>query len=212
MSDKQEIAGILLDLKAVSVSPRKPFTWASGLKSPLYCDNRLIISTVEERRVVVNAFLNLMEEKGWKPDVVAGTATAGIPHAAWIAERLSVPMIYVRSSEKKHGRKNLIEGSLPPGAEVVVIEDLISTGGSSVKAAIGVQEAGGKVLGVAAIFQYGMEKARACFEEAGLPFATLTDLESLLDVAGDKGLLSEEEKTLVSQWRQDPPAWSETYG
>jgi len=212
VSDKKNIAGILLDLKAVSVSPRKPFTWASGLRSPLYCDNRLIISTVNERRVVVDAFLNLMKAMDWQPDVVAGTATAGIPHAAWIAEKLSIPMIYVRSAEKKHGRKNLIEGSLAQGSKVVVIEDLISTGGSSVKAAAGVQEAGGQVLGVAAIFQYGMQKAQDQFDAAGLPFATLTNLETLLQVAGEKGILSDEEKDLVSLWKQNPAAWSETYG
>ncbi len=212
MQRQHTIAKILLDLGAVSISPHRPFTWASGLRSPLYCDNRLLISTVSERRTVIDAFARLLEDRGWRPDVIAGTATAGIPHAAWIAEVCSRPMVYVRSSEKKHGRQNLIEGALPAKAHAVVIEDLISTGGSSVKAAASLRAAGASVLGVAAVFQYGMAKARQNFEEAGLAYATLTDLDALLDVALQEGRLTADEKKLVTQWRRDPVLWSERYG
>lgn len=211
MNSKLAIASILLDLKAVSLSPRDPFTWASGLRSPIYCDNRLIISTVEERRQVVRAFVDLIHEMNWKPKAIAGTATAGIPHAAWIAEAMSLPMIYIRSSEKKHGKQNLIEGRLAEGTEIVVIEDLISTGGSSVAAANAAIEAGAKVLGVAAIFQYGMDKAKQRFDEASMPFATLTDLSKLLEAAQSKGYLNEEDSAMVAEWRQDPVAWSEKH-
>ena len=212
MNDKTRIAEILLDLKAVSPSPMNPFTWASGMRSPIYCDNRLIISNVKARRAVIAAFVRLLENLEVAPEVVAGTATAGIPHAAWLAESLSLPMIYVRSSEKKHGKQNRIEGKLNQGAKVIVIEDLISTGGSSVSAARGIQEAGGEVLGVVAIFQYGMDRARNTFGEAGIAYDTLTDLATLLDVAVEKGYLTGAEKVLMAEWRLDPAAWSEKHG
>jgi len=211
MNRKEQIAEILLDLKAVSVSPRQPFTWASGLRAPLYCDNRLIISTVAQRRIVIEGFVALMQELDWKPEVVAGTATAGIPHAAWLAEALSLPMIYIRSAEKKHGKKNRIEGTLPTGAEVVVIEDLISTGGSSISAAQGVEEAGGRVLGIAAIFRYGMSRADKAFAEADINYASLTDLPALLDVALRRGYLVEDERQAVLAWREDPALWSQQF-
>jgi len=208
MKDRRDIAGILLELGAVSVSPREPFTWASGLLSPLYCDNRLLVSTVDERRRVVVAFTALIQAQGWSPTVIAGTATAGIPHAAWIAEALSLPMVYIRSSEKKHGKKNLIEGRLPADARAVVIEDLISTGGSCIKAAQALMAEGAVVEGVAAIFQYGMDRARQAFAEAEIAFATLTDLSELLDVAVTAKRITDHERELVETWRLDPPAWS----
>ncbi|MDJ0838484.1 MAG: orotate phosphoribosyltransferase [Acidobacteriota bacterium] len=211
MSRAHDIAAILLDLEAVAVSPKKPFTWASGLRSPLYCDNRLIISTVHERRKVADAFTKMIAELGWQPQIIAGTATAGIPHAAWVAELMDLPMVYIRSAEKKHGKKNLIEGRLPKGARVVVIEDLISTGGSSIKAARAVEEAGGKVVGIAAVFQYGMRRAVNGFAEAGYPYDSLTDLASLLDVAENRQQLNAEEKQTVLQWREDPQAWSDNH-
>ena len=212
MTRANDIAEILLRLKAVSISPKQPFTWASGLRSPLYCDNRLIISTVAERRTVANAFVSLMDEQGWQPNVVAGTATAGIPHAAWIADALSLPMVYIRSAEKKHGKQNRIEGRLPEDARAVVIEDLISTGGSSVSAAQALEESGARILGVAAIFSYGMDKATRAFAEAGMAHATLTNLESLLAAAVTRGDLDEAERELVASWRVDPVAWSERHG
>lgn len=209
MNDRRDIAGILLELGAVSVSPREPFTWASGLLSPLYCDNRLLVSTVEERRQVVGAFVRLIQTRGWKPTLIAGTATAGIPHAAWIAEALSLPMLYIRSTPKKHGKKNMIEGKLHPNAHAVVIEDLISTGGSSIKAAQALIAEGAAVEGVAAIFQYGMKSAETAFSQAQLPYETLTDLSALLDVAVQQQRISDEERKLVEEWRQNPAAWSD---
>ena len=209
LGDNQLIAETLLKLKAVTISPTEPYTWASGLKSPLYCDNRLIISTVKERRHVAASFVRKLEALDWRPTVIAGTATAGIPHAAWIAELLSLPMVYIRSSEKKHGKQNRIEGRVPQGAKAVVIEDLISTGGSSVSAAQVLQDQGVEVIGVLAIFQYGMAKAKVRFHEAGLPFDTLTNLETLLKTAMDLGSLTKDEYRSVIEWSNDPQGWSD---
>ncbi len=212
MSDAKHIAEILLDLKAVSISPRQPFTWASGLRSPLYCDNRLIISAVVERRAVTQAFVTLFKQRDWQPNVIAGTATAGIPHAAWIADTLSLPMVYIRGAEKQHGKQNRIEGRLPEDAQAVVIEDLISTGGSSVSAALALADAGARIQGVAAIFSYGMDKATRCFADAQLNHATLCNLEALLSVAQMRGDLDSDEVALVKTWSQDPITWSQRHG
>lgn len=209
MRDAKAIAKILLDLGAVSLSPKAPFTWASGLRSPLYCDNRLIISTVEERRTVIQSFVDTIKDQGWAPDVIAGTATAGIPHGAWVAEAMGLPMVYVRSSSKKHGKQNLIEGRLQKGQKVVVIEDLISTGGSCIKAADALVEAGAEVIGVVAIFQYGLDKSVKAFADASLPYTTLSNLDALLAQAVASESINEEESGLVADWRKDPQAWSD---
>jgi len=208
---EQVIASILLELGAVSISVSPPFTWASGLKAPLYCDNRLLLSTVTQRRSVCSAFRALLQEQAWQPAVIAGTATAGIPHAAWLAEALSLPMVYVRSAEKGHGKKNLIEGRLEPGAPCVLVEDLISTGGSVLKAAAGLREAGAELLGVAAVFQYGLPAASAHFAAANLAFASLTDLESLLAVAMSENRIQDGDRDIVREWRKDPAAWSRAH-
>ena len=205
---RQSIARILLDLGAVTISANKPYTWSSGMKSPLYCDNRLIISTVEQRRQVCAAFSDLLKRRDWQPTYIAGTATAGIPHAAWLAEALSLPMVYVRSQAKKHGKENLIEGYLPEGAHCVVVEDLISTGGSSIRAAANLRQSGAQVLGVAAIFQYGLASAEKGFAGAEIAFDSLTDLENLLETAVSMDLIQDSERQLVRRWRQDPEAWS----
>lgn len=212
MSRAHDIAAILLDLKAVSVAPRTPFTWASGLSSPIYCDNRLIISAVTERRRVAQAFCDLIAEQSYAPDLIAGTATAGIPHAAWIAEGLSLPMVYIRSSEKKHGKKNQIEGRLSPGARAVVVEDLISSGGSSIRAAQALEDAGASIAGVVAVFQYGLAGSAEAFAAAKMPFATLTNLDALLEVAAERGDLDAEELELMQSWSLDPKAWSQAHG
>jgi len=206
--DRAEIARTLLALGAVSLSPRQPFTWASGLKSPIYCDNRLIISDVAARGRVIDGFVRMLARLDWRPDAIAGAATAGIPHAAWLADRLALPMVYVRAAEKKHGKQNRIEGRLPQGARVVVIEDLISTGGSSISVAQALREAGAKALGVAAVFQYGMARAAANFDAADLAFAALTDLEILLTVAAEDGRLTKGDLALIRAWREDPAGWS----
>ncbi|MBN2715338.1 MAG: orotate phosphoribosyltransferase, partial [Deltaproteobacteria bacterium] len=184
---KKEIAKILLELNAVALRLDPPFTWASGRFSPIYCDNRLIISSTEDRKTVADGFVKLIAQNGWQPDVIAGTATAGIPHAAWVADILDLPMVYVRGSAKGHGKENRIEGTLRAGQKVVLIEDLISTGKSSIDAANGVVDAGGDLLGVAAIFTYGLPVAAQQFTDAGMAFDTLTSFETLMDVAEELG-------------------------
>lgn len=212
MNLAEHIAEILLRLEAVSIKPQTPFTWASGMKSPIYCDNRLIISTVAERQVVIDAFASTVAQHFDTVDVIAGTATAGIPHAAWLAERLRKPMVYVRSSAKGHGKQNLIEGRLPQGAKTLLIEDLISTGGSSLRAAEALTEAGAKVAGIIAIFEYGLSKATQAFAAASMPHQTLTNLTALLKVAIEKHLLSPDDRGSVESWQQDPAAWSKHRG
>jgi orotate phosphoribosyltransferase len=170
----------LLKIGAVKLSPNDPFTWASGKKSPIYCDNRLTLSYPEVRRLICQSFVDKIKENFKDVEVIAGVATGGIAHGALVAEALGVPMIYVRDKPKGHGRMNLIEGHLEAGKRVVVIEDLISTGGSSLKAVDGIRESGGNVLGLLAIFTYGFEAAIKAFEAANCPFDTLTNFKSLL--------------------------------
>lgn len=206
----ESIAQMLLDVEAVCLSPNEPFTWASGLKSPIYCDNRLIMSDPEARRVVVNGLVETI--KAHYPDVelVAGTATAGIPHAAFVAQRLNLPMIYVRSSAKDHGKGNQIEGKLCPGQKVVMIEDLISTGGSVIQAADAVAAAGGEVLGCVAIFNYSLPKGRAAFTQSGYPLVTLTDYVTLVKLAAQTPEMKQYEDTLT-EWYHNPVVWSKKY-
>ena len=171
----------LLKIGAVKLSPNDPFTWASGKKSPIYCDNRLTLSYPEVRRLICQSFVDKIKENFKDVEVIAGVATGGIAHGALIAEALGLPLIYVRDKPKGHGRMNLIEGHLEAGKRVVVIEDLISTGGSSLKAVDGIRESGGNVLGLLAIFTYGFEAAIKAFEAANCPFDTLTNFKSLLE-------------------------------
>ena len=171
----------LLQIGAVKLSPNEPFTWASGKKSPIYCDNRLTLSYPEVRRLICQSFVDKIKENFKDVEVIAGVATGGIAHGALVAEALSLPLIYVRDKPKGHGRMNLIEGHLEAGKRVVVIEDLISTGGSSLKAVEGIRESGGNVLGLLAIFTYGFEAANKAFEAANCPFDTLTNFTSLLE-------------------------------
>lgn len=203
----QIIAHMLLQIDAVTLRPQQPFTWTSGIRSPIYCDNRLTIAYPQVRDLIAESFKQLIEQEWGQIDTVAGTATAGIPHAAYVSQKMSVPMAYVRSSAKGHGKGNMIEGLIRPGQRVVVIEDLISTGGSSVKAAKAVQDAGATVLGVVAIFTYGFEKATAAFTEAGISIRTLTSYDILLQIAVEKGYIRQDEVALLTQWKQDPDNW-----
>jgi orotate phosphoribosyltransferase len=205
----KDIARILLDLKAVSLRFDPPFTWTSGRLAPIYCDNRLIISEPASRKIVVAGFKTLLDENGLAPDVIAGTATAGIPHAAWLADLMDLPMIYVRGAAKGHGKQNRIEGRLAAGRRVVLIEDLISTGGSSISAVEGLKEAGADVLGVLAIFTYGLDVARKAFHEAGIPLYTLTSFDVLAGEAAESGRLSESDLETLAEWQKDPALWSE---
>lgn len=208
MTNAKEIAKHLLDIKAVSLSPTAPFTWASGLKSPIYCDNRVTMSYPVVRRQIAQGLAQLIQDTYGEIDVVAGTATAGIPHAAWVAEILDLPMIYIRSSAKKHGKGNQIEGVLHEEQRVVVIEDLISTGGSVLEATDAVENAGGKVLGVAAIFTYELAQATKQFSDKNMAFVTLTQYSTLIEVARENGVISENELKLLMQWRENPQEWN----
>ena len=197
---KREIASELLKIKAVFLRPEEPFTWASGIKSPIYCDNRLILTAPDARKVVENAIASKVRELYPEAEVLMGTATAGIAHAAIAAHILGVPMGYVRGSAKDHGRNNRIEGRLLPGQKVVVIEDLISTAGSSVEVVDALREAGADVLGIISIFTYGLEKGIRRLEEAGVENHSLTDIHTLLDVAVDEKYITDSQKEEVSDF------------
>ena len=202
------IAKHLLNIGAVYLRPDHPFTWASGLKSPIYCDNRLTMAYPNVRRAITDGFLDLVVERGLSPQVVAGTATAGIPHAAWLADRLELPMAYVRSAAKAHGQGKRVEGRIEAGQNVVVVEDLVSTGISSVAVVEAVQEVGATVEGVLAIFTYGLPASNEAFQRAGVPLYTLTDYTSLIEVAVAEQMLDRASLDTLLEWQQDPVAWS----
>lgn len=210
MNTAQEIAQALLDIKAIKLSPQAPFTWASGMKSPIYCDNRLIISHPETRQQVMKAMIQLVKEKYPEVEVIAGTATAGIPHAAILAHELNLPMVYVRSSAKDHGMGNQIEGQILPGQKVLMIEDLISTGGSVIKAAQAVEASQGQVLGVLAIFNYQLQAGIDNFRSSGFKLDTLSNYQALIAQAIQDPAYQPYQTTL-EQWYKDPQAWSENY-
>lgn len=200
MNTAETVAQILLKEKAVFLRPEEPFTWTSGIKSPVYCDNRLLISTVESREVIIKAFAAKAKEIG--VDVIAGTATAGIPWAAWIAQELRLPLVYVRSSSKDHGRQNAIEGATKPGQKTVLIEDLISTGKSSIAAAKKLEEAQVSVKSILSIFTYDFAQAREIFETNNLNFSSLSNFEVLAKVAYDNKMLNEAALNQVLEWRK----------
>ncbi|OLO40826.1 orotate phosphoribosyltransferase [Alkalihalophilus pseudofirmus] len=201
---KQQIASHLLDINAVYLRPNDPFTWSSGMKSPIYCDNRLTLSYPNIRKDIANGLRQLIEENYAEVEVIAGTATAGIPHAAWVSDLMEKPMAYIRSKAKGHGKGNQIEGKIEAGDKVVIVEDLISTGGSVITAAEAVREAGGIVIGVVAIFTYGLEKGITQLEKARLPFQVLTDYETLLQVSLERNDINEEELKKLKKWRESP--------
>jgi orotate phosphoribosyltransferase len=202
------IAEALLRIEAVVLRPDQPFTWTSGIKAPIYCDNRMTISYPDVRELIANGFVQLIQELHPDTELIAGAATGGIPHAAWVAQKLNLPMIYVRDKAKGHGKENLIEGRVQPGQRTVVIEDLFSTGGSSIKVAQAVNQAGGITLGVAAIFTYQLDKATQSFSAAGFPCQALTNYETLLAAAVRMGIIQEQQLQLLQSWRHSP----ETYG
>lgn len=202
------IAEALLRIEAVVLRPEEPFTWTSGIKAPIYCDNRMTISYPDIRELIADSFVELIQQLYPDTEVIAGAATGGIPHAAWVAQKLNLPMIYVRDKAKGHGKENLIEGRLNPGQKTIVIEDLFSTGGSSIKVAQAVNDAGGITLGVAAIFTYQLDKATKGFTEAGFPYHALSNYDTLLEVAVRKGIIQEQQLQLLLSWRHSP----ETYG
>lgn len=205
-----EVARNLLQISAVKLSPADPFTWASGILSPIYCDNRVALSHPDIRTFLKNC---LAEKSGsfGEFDVVAGVATAGIPHGVLLADVLDKPFIYVRGGAKDHGRRNQIEGELHAGQRVLLIEDLISTGGSALLAVDALREAGAEVAGVLAIFQYGFEKAHKAFAEKQVVFQTLTNYDALVEEAVKAGYIDKEELNILKKWRENPEGWGALY-
>lgn len=202
-----KVAEFLLQIKAVKLNPKDPFTWASGIKSPIYCDNRVALSYPQIRTFIRQAFAEAILESFGKPDVIAGVATGGIAQGALVAEELGLPFIYVRSSAKGHGMGNLIEGYFEKGQRVVVIEDLISTGGSSLKAVEALRDAGLEVKGLLAIFSYGFDVATQNFNEAHCPYITLSNYDILLQKAVSDNVLSEADLSSLQAWRTNPKEW-----
>ena len=201
---KKTIAEDLLKIKAVFLRPNEPFTWASGIKSPIYCDNRLTLSDTQVRNDVENGLAALIKEHYPQAEVLMGTSTAGIAHAAITATILNLPMGYVRSGAKDHGRGNQIEGKLLPGQKVVVVEDLISTGGSCIEVVNVLREAGADVLGIVSIFTYGMKKGLERLAAAEVKNISLCDLDTLVEVAADKAYIEPADKDRLIQFRNNP--------
>ena len=203
----KKTAEFLLQIKAIKLQPSNPFTWASGWKSPIYCDNRITLSHHATRTYIREQLADAVVERFGKPDVIAGVATGAIAHGILVAQELGLPFVYVRPEPKKHGRKNQIEGFIESGQNVVVIEDLISTGGSSLKAVKALEEAGCTVNGMAAIFTYGFQLADDNFKEAKCDLITLSDYNSLVDQAIDTGYISDDEINALKKWRKAPDLW-----
>lgn len=204
---KTLIAERLLEIGAVALAPNDPFTWASGIKSPIYCDNRLTLSYPSVRKEIANGLKTLITEHFPGSELIAGTATAGIPHAAWVSDLMDLPMCYVRSKAKGHGKGNQIEGKATLGQKVVVVEDLISTGGSVITAVEALREAGCEVLGVVSIFTYELEKGKVLLNDAKIKAYSLTDFSTLAGVAKEKGFIQEEDLAKLAEFRKDPDGW-----
>lgn len=200
-------AAKLLEIKAIKLQPEDPFTWASGWKSPFYCDNRKTLSFTELRTFVKTELARLLLENFPEVYAVAGVATGAIPQGALVADLLNKPFVYVRSKPKDHGLENLIEGELRPGSKVVVIEDLISTGGSSLKAVEAIRKNGSEVVGMIASYTYGFPVAQQAFSDANVRLLTLTNYEAVLEVALETGYITKEQIPMLNEWRRDPANW-----
>lgn len=203
----RELAKSLLDINAVILRPNNPFTWASGWNSPIYCDNRLTLRYPEIRRKISRAFINIIEDKFPDVEVITGTATAGIPHAAWIAGSLDKPLAYVRAKAKAYGLGNQIEGGVDKGQSTIVVEDLVSTGGSAISVIDALQFIGADVRALLSIFTYGFDKSGRKFEKKDIPFYSLTDYTTLIDVALETGKIKDEDLKLLNSWRRNPETW-----
>lgn len=204
---EKKVAESLLKIKAIKLQPSEPFTWASGWKSPIYCDNRKTLSFPEIRTLVRDEFVKTVKAKYPQAEVIAGVATGAIAQGALVAQELGLPFIYVRSSPKDHGLGNLIEGELKAGQKVVVIEDLISTGGSSLKAAEAVRAAGAEVLGMVAIFTYGFPVSENAFKEHKVELTTLSNYNAMIETAVATGYVKEEQVETLKEWRKNPDTW-----
>lgn len=208
MTYSQRVAKALLDIHAVTLSPDKPYTWASGLHSPIYTDNRLTISYPDVRQAIYNGMEEQIKLHFADVDVIAGTATAGIPHAAWVAQEMGLPMVYVRTKPKGHGQGKQVEGVLKKDAKVVVIDDLISTGGSVLNAVHAVNNMGAKVIGVVSVFTYQLQAAEQNFLANDLKYYSVTDYSTLIKIAQENDLISADHLKSLQEWREDPVKWS----
>ncbi|WP_311438011.1 orotate phosphoribosyltransferase [Hallella colorans] len=204
---KKDFAKRLLDIKAIKLQPDAPFTWASGWKSPIYCDNRKTLSYPDLRSFVKQGLVNVVKERFANADAVAGVATGAIAQGALVADGLNLPFCYVRSKPKDHGMGNLIEGTLPASSKVVVVEDLISTGGSSLKAVEALRQAGFEVVGMVASFTYGFPIAAEAFQKSGVELVTLSDYDHLVEVARETGYVKEGDMETLREWREAPAEW-----
>ncbi|MDI6402676.1 orotate phosphoribosyltransferase [Balneolaceae bacterium ANBcel3] len=205
----RELAGKLLEINAVLLRPKSPFIWSSGWNSPIYCDNRLTILHPDLRKRIAGKFVEIIEEKYSDAAVITGTATAGIPHAAWVSDKLNKPMAYVRAKAKAYGMGNQIEGGVKKGEKTVVIEDLISTGTSAISVLEALQFIGAEVQALLTIFTYGFDVSNEKIAALGVPYYTLTDYQTLVDVALEMDYIREEDVSLLNEWRKNPDTWPE---
>lgn len=208
----ENIAKTLLEIGAVEVRPQDPFHYASGLKGPIYCDNRKLLSHTGARQKVRDAFVALIKEEKIDFDQLAGLATAGIPHASFIADQLNCPMVYIRSKPKAHGKRNQIEGDAGPNQKLLLVEDLVNQGASLEEALLGVKDAGLRAIGCLAIVTYQSKAASEVLKKYEVPLYNLTDFDTLCSVAKEMGRIEEEDLALLREWREDPKAWSEKHG
>ena len=210
-SQAHKVSSILIDVGCIIFRPRQPFKYNTGIISPVYTDNRLILSKPKERQAITNLLVNLVKKIG-VPDVIAGTSTAGIPHAAFIAQKLNLPMIYARPKPKEYGKENQVEGSLKRGQSVIVVDDLISTGRSSLEAAEAIKKAGGKVENIVAITSYGLKKSEDNFRKSKIKLHVLTDLDHSCEVAVKRGFLKPDQVSIILDWAKDPQNWAKKMG
>ncbi|SRR5690606_15223637 len=204
----EKTAELLLQINAIKLNSKTPFLWASGWKSPIYCDNRILLSFPSIRNYIRDEFAKNIESKFGKPDVIAGVATGAIGIGVLVAEKMGLPFVYVRPEPKKHGRQNQVEGFLQKGQNVVVVEDLISTGKSSLQAVEALRESGANIKGMAAIFSYGFEIAETNFKEKDVELLTLSNYDNLLNLAQQRGYITESEQEILAEWRKNPAEWN----
>lgn len=205
------LADFLLQIKAIKLNPASPFTWASGLKSPIYCDNRITLSFPQIRNFIREAFVKMCVARYGKPDIIAGVATGGIPQGALVAQDLGLPFCYVRSEAKSHGLNNQVEGIVPKGSSVVVVEDLVSTGKSSLAAVEALRENGAIVKGMMAIFTYQLDAAAEAFQKANCDLVTISNYEALINKAVEENYVTDNQMQSLLEWRKNPQAWSEAH-
>lgn len=208
MNTSETVAKILLELNAVSLNPKKPFHYASGILSPVYTDCRVLMAYPDKRRLIRDLYIKAIKDSKIKYEVIAGTATAGIPHASWIADKLNLPMVYVRGKAKDHGKENLMEGIIKMGQKAIIIEDLISTGESALNSVNAVRSAGGKVSTVFSIITYGMKLAEKNFKQNNLKLISLTTFRDVVSMAENLGQINENDTSIILKWIKNPTSWT----